>query len=197
MDPTVQETLSLLFQVGMGVSLAACAGLRAFLPMFVAGVAGRFELIPLAGPFEWMSGTPALVVLGVAVVAELLGDKIPAVDNFLDGLQTFVKPVAGTILVVSVVTELPVLYSTVLGLIAGGGTAAAVHVTKANTRLASTAATVGLANPLISFVEDAFALVGSLISLFFPFVVLGGLVVAVVVVWRLLRRDPAAPAGAG
>jgi hypothetical protein len=188
--------MTVLFQVVMGVSLAACAGLRAFLPLFVAGVAGRFELIPLSESFEWMAGTPALVVLGVAVVTELLADKIPAVDNFLDGLQTFVKPVAGTILAASVLTDMPIVYATALGLITGGGTAAAVHVSKAQVRLASSVATVGVANPLISFLEDVAALVGSLLSLFFPLIVVLGLFVAVIVVWRLLRTPTREP-GAG
>jgi len=195
-DPVVAETMTVLFQVAMGISLAACAGLRAFLPLFVAGVSGRFELIPLAERFEWMAGTPALVVLGAAVVCELLADKIPVVDHLLDSLQTLVKPVAGTILAASVLADMPIVYATALGLIAGGGTAAAVHLGKAQVRVGSSLTTAGFANPVVSFVEDVAALAGSLLSLFFPVIALFVLLVAIFLIWRLLR-GPARAAGAG
>ena len=62
-------------QVAMGVGLAACAGLRAFLPLFVVGVAGRLDVLPLSEPFAWLASAPALTVFGAAVLTELLADK--------------------------------------------------------------------------------------------------------------------------
>ena len=63
--------------------------------------------------FQWLESWPALTVLGVAVVTEILADKFPVVDNFLDAAQTFVKPVAGTILAASVLSELSPLQARV------------------------------------------------------------------------------------
>ena len=85
----------LLVHLAMGIALSACAGLRAFLPLFIVGLSGRLGWVPLSGTFEWLADWPALVVFGIAVVAELVGDKFPAVDHFLDAVQTIVKPIVG------------------------------------------------------------------------------------------------------
>ena len=50
MDITWAESGALAIQLAMGISLAATAGLRAFLPLLVVGTAGRFDVIPLTGP---------------------------------------------------------------------------------------------------------------------------------------------------
>ena len=61
--------------------LSAAAGLNAWLPLFAAALANRLDLVDLAQPFDDLSGTGALVVLAVLTVADLVGDKIPAVDS--------------------------------------------------------------------------------------------------------------------
>lgn len=182
------DIAALVFQVLAGLALAASAGLRAFLPLWVAGLAGRYEVIPLAGPFEWLASTPALWVFGIAVVAEVASDKIPIVDSFLDAIQLFVKPVAGTILAASVVTELDPLWSVVLGIVLGGGTAGAVQVLKANVRLVSTVTTGGTANPLVSAAEDAGSLVGSLAAVLWVPLALVVVVAFAVWAWYVVRR---------
>jgi len=187
-EPTLAGISSLLFQIAMGIGLAACAGLRAFLPLFVVGLAGRFDVVPLTATFEWLGSTPALVVFGVAVVAEILADKIPVVDHFLDVAQSVVKPIAGTVLAASVLTELTPLQAAVLGLITGGAVSGVIHVTKAKVRLASTATTAGLGNPVISALEDIGAFFGSLVAIWLPLLLLLLLVAATILTWTLLRR---------
>ena len=165
------DLLSLAVQVAMGLGLAACAGLRAFLPLLVVGLAGRLELVPLSESFSWLASGPALVVLTVAVVAELLTDKVPVVDHALDALGTLVKPVAGTLLAASVLTDLPPLPTAVLALCTGGAVSTGVHLTKAKVRLLSTAATAGIGNPLLSVLEDLGAVIGSVAALVVPLLV--------------------------
>ena len=80
-----------LIHLSMGIGLAACAGLRAFLPLFVVALAGKLEFLTLSDSFSWLAGWPALIVFGAAVVAEVLSDKFPIVDNLLDSVQIFVK----------------------------------------------------------------------------------------------------------
>ena len=188
MEPTWSQAAALLLQVAMGISLAACAGLRAFLPLLVVGAAGRLDLLPLTRSFEWLGSWPALTVFGAAVLAEFLADKFPVVDNFLDTVQTLVKPVAGTILMASVLSDLTPLQATVLGLVAGGTAAGAVHVGKAKLRLASTVTTAGTANPVVSFFEDVVAFVGTLASLIAPLLMLLVLVLAVAGCWWAYRQ---------
>lgn len=188
MDLTFSEGAALLVQVAMGISLAACAGLRAFLPLFVTGVAGRLDYIPLTSYFDWLESWPALIIFGVAVVSEILADKLPVVDNFLDALQAFVKPIAGTILAASVLTELTPLQATILGLITGGTVAGGVHLMKAKTRLVSSATTAGVGNPFLSFIEDIGAFIGSLGAVLLPLLFIALVTLAFVVAWLVLRR---------
>jgi hypothetical protein len=178
----------LVAQVASGIGLAACAGLRAFLPLFIVGLAGRFEWIPLTGRFEWVSSTPALVIFGVAVLAEILADKIPVVDHFLDSVQAFVKPIAGAVLAASVLAELTPLQASVLGLITGGTVSGAIHLTKANLRLVSSATTVGVANPVLSVIEDVGAILGSVMALVVPVLLVLLLLVGLFGIWIFSRR---------
>lgn len=188
MESTALQVSIVLAQVASGIGLAACAGLRAFLPLFVVGLAGRAEWIPLTDKFEWLASTPALVVFGVAVVVEILADKFPVVDHFLDSIQAFVKPIAGAVLAASVLAELTPLQASVAGLVTGGAVAGTVHLTKANLRLVSSATTAGLANPVLSVVEDVGAFVGSVLALVVPVLLVLALAGALIGVWAFIRR---------
>jgi uncharacterized membrane protein len=184
----VDEWGTLLLQVAAGVSLAACAGLRAFLPLLVVGISGRMGWLTLSDRFEWLSSWPALVIFGVAVVTEIVSDKFPVIDHLLDVLQSFVKPVAGALLVAAVVRDLTPLQTTVLGILGGGGTAAVVHVAKAKVRLLSSAVTAGLGNPILSLGEDVVTAAGSILAILAPFLVLLFFGVAIALLWLLFRR---------
>jgi uncharacterized membrane protein len=184
----VEEWGGLAVQVAAGIGLAACAGLRAFLPLLVAGIAGRLGWLNLSSPFEWLESWPALVIFGVAVVTEILSDKIPVVDNLLDLLQGLIKPAAGAVLVVAVVTDLTPLQSAVLGILAGGGTAGIVHLAKAKVRLLSSALTAGLGNPILSLGEDVLTAFGAVLAILVPFLLLFLVMSGLLLVWIALRR---------
>lgn len=194
------EAVPLLLQIAAGIALAACAGLRAFVPLFATGIAGRLGWVELSGHFAWLQGTPALVVFGVAVTVELLSDKIPVVDHALDVLNTVLKPAAGTVLMAALLTDLTPLQAMVLGILAGGGSAGLVHVAKAKLRVGASLLTAGLANPFVSLVEDAVALIGTAAAFLVPLVaasiaitVMVGLVVALALLARRVR-SPHTPA---
>ena len=63
----MEQTASLAFQVAAGIGLAACAGLRAFLPLFLVSAAARLGWVTPGAPFEWLSSWPALIVFGLVV----------------------------------------------------------------------------------------------------------------------------------
>ncbi len=177
-----------LIHVSMGIGLAACAGLRAFLPLFVLALAGKLELVTLSDSFAWLASWPALIVFGAAVVAEVLSDKFPIVDNLLDSVQLFVKPIAGALVAATVVEDWAPLYVTVVAVIGGGSVAGLVHVAKAKVRLVSSATTAGFGNPVLSVSEDVGALAGSLGSLVVPQVVVAILLLGAVLTWLVFRK---------
>jgi hypothetical protein len=163
-----QEGSLMFAHILMGIGLAAVSGLRAFLPLFVVGAAGRMDWVPLSESFNWLESTPSLIVFGAAVLIELTADKFPLVDHALDAVQSLIKPLAGAFVMATVVADWAPLYVTVLSIIVGGSAAGVVHLTKAKVRLLSTATTAGLGNPLLSASEDSVALAGSVGSILAP-----------------------------
>ena len=71
---------------GLAIALAACAGLRAWLPLLLAGLLARFDLLQLGPTFGFLSDARTLAVLALATVLEIAGDKVPALDHALDGI---------------------------------------------------------------------------------------------------------------
>ena len=174
-----------------GIALAACAGLRVFLPLFAAGAAARFFDWPLAQSMQWLSGDASLVTFGMASVVEVVADKVPALDHLLDTAQTFLAPAAGAMVAVSSLSDLSPAAALVVGILTGAPIAGGVHLLAATTRLGSSALTLGAGNPVLSVIEDVLASVGVLLAFVIPFVVvLGVLLIALAI--RRWRRSRAA-----
>ena len=167
-------------QLAMGFALAATVGLRTFLPLLAAGLLARFGYVNLGDTFEWMSKTPALIVFGSAMVFEVLADKVPGLDHALHMVESFVKPVAGTLVAASLFTSLDPMTAVVIGLIGGGTIAGAVHVAKGTTRAASTVLTGGIGNPVLSIFDDVLAVGGIILAFLAP--VIAALIVVIVVI---------------
>ena len=178
--------------LAMGIGLAACAGLRAWLPLLLAGLLARAGVLELGPSFRFIASNQALILFGVATVVEMLGDKIPAVDHTLDALSTFLRPAAGSLLAASVLWRVPdPLTALALGVAVGAPTALVPHAAKSTLRAASTAFTGGIANPVLSLIEDLAAVVMFVFTIVLPVAVaLVILSVAFLLVWRLSRRRP-------
>ena len=186
------ETTSVILAALLGLGLSASTGLNTFLPLLLLAGAARFNLagIELGSRFDWLSSDTAIVVLIIASVAEIIADKIPAVDHFLDSVGTFVRPAAATLGTASVLTGVDVdpTIAAVVALIIGTPVSLGFHTLKAGTRVASSAATFGCANPLLSIVEDIFSFGLTLVSIFVPLLVPLVLLLVGLVLWRLFRR---------
>lgn len=160
--------MPLAAQLAMGFSLAACAGIRAFLPLLAVGIAGRLGFLPLEGAFGSLASNEALVVLSVATVLELLGDKVPLLDHVLDAAGIVLKPAAGILLAAAPLAGMDPKWRLLFAVAAGSTVAGAVHLTKAKLRLLSTIGTAGLANPLVSAAEDLVGIAGVAAALLVP-----------------------------
>lgn len=180
------DVLPLVSSLALGVALAASAGLRAWLPLLVTGALARLGLVQVGESFAFLGSTPALVALGAATVLELLGDKVPVVDHALDAASTVVRPLAGVVLAASVMWQVtdPV-WALVLGLAVGAPAAAVPHVVKSGARAASTLATGGLANPVLSLVEDAIAFAMVVLAVVVP--LLAATLVGLIAFWGIRR----------
>ncbi|WP_149359466.1 DUF4126 domain-containing protein [Lolliginicoccus suaedae] len=180
----------------LGLGLAAATGLRTFLPLLMLSAVAHFGWlgISLGESFSWLGSTAALVSLAIATVAELLADKIPLIDNALSALGMVSRPVAAAIAAGAVFTSLDASAAIIAGIIVGAPTALAVGTAQAGTRVASTTATAGTANPIVSIVEDVLSFVVALIAMVLPVLIP---LVLIAVAWlayrgsrRLRRRRP-------
>jgi len=193
--------LEVAFALLMGFSLAATCGLRAFLPLFIISLAAKAGMITLASGFDWMASYPALICFGSATMLEILGDKIPAMDHVLDAAGAFVRPVAGAVAASSLVRGMDPLLALALGIIMGAAVAGIVQALKGTLRILSTAATGGIANPVLSAAEDGTTAVAGILGLIVPYVtgvlILLGLLVGGRTLFGRLKRSKPGASGTG
>lgn len=192
-------SVDLLQSIALGIALAACAGLRAWLPIFAVGVSVRLGVLPLGDSFRFLGGNVALTVFAIATVIELLADKIPVVDHALDALSTFLKPVAGMVLAASVMwTVDDPIVALALGVMVGAPASLVPHTAKATLRGVLSPITAGLAAPILSVLEDVIAFGLVALAILAPFVVAAGFVLFALVTGRFLRKkmtqNPTTPA---
>ena len=182
----------------IGTSLAASAGLNAWMPLFLLGLADRLlPAMTLPSAWSWLSSDIALWVVGVLLLLEIVADKIPAVDSVNDVIQSILRPAAGGIAfgagsgAQTIAVDDPAAFftdNTWVPVVTGIAIALVVHVVKATARVAANTTTGGLAAPVLSSVEDgaSFALAAAAIIVpVLAAMMLVGLVVAVI---ALLRR---------
>jgi hypothetical protein len=171
--------------VALGIGLAAATGLRLFLPMLVVSAAAYAGYLPLSESFAWLGTPAALILLGVAAVAEILAYYIPGVDNLLDTLATPAAFVAGTVVSAAVITDLPPMVKWAAAIIAGGGIAGITQSVTTLVRAKSTVMTGTLGNPVVATTELGGSLVVSLLALAAPLLTAA---VIVVLLWLAKPR---------
>jgi hypothetical protein len=192
----------LALSIALGVGLAAAVGFRVFVPLLITSIATYGGYIPVSGGFEWLGTPAAVIMLGVAALAEILAYYIPGVDNLLDTIATPAALIAGTLLSAAVMADLPPLIKWTAAVIAGGGAAGITQGVTTMIRANSTVLTGGLGNSVVATGELGGAVLISLLALAVPFVALGLVILfcwfAVKAIKRLLRRAPpdTAPNGA-
>jgi hypothetical protein len=173
-----------IMSVGIGLGLAAAAGLRVFLPLLLLGGAARLGWVPLVEGFEWLASGPGLSALGLATILEVGAYYVPWIDNLLDALAAPLAVMTGVVATAAVTTELPPSLRWAMAIVVGGGTAGAVQTLTSLARLKSTAFTAGLGNPVLATLELVGALVASIVAIVLPVVA----ILMVVGFFLLVRR---------
>lgn len=173
-----------LSAAALGLVLAACAGLRAFLPIFSASVAAWRSDMPLPPAMEWLDRPQTMVIFGVATLLEILGDKVPLVDHVLDSVQVVSKPVLAALAATPFLYQVSPEFAVGIGIVLGAPLALGVHGAKATARVGSTATTGGLGNPVLSVLEDVAAVAAIVIAFLAPLL---ALVLVAVLLFALFR----------
>ncbi|MBB5077266.1 DUF4126 domain-containing protein [Nonomuraea endophytica] len=184
-----------MFATLTGLGLSTAAGLNAYIPLLVVGVLANFtDRVKLPDGYAWLSNWGVLAVIAVLLLAEVVLDKIPAVDSINDMIQTAVRPASGGVVFSATsaaaeldnstwLTENPWL-SWVLGILV----ALAVHTLKATARPVVNVGTGGVGAPVMSTVEDAGSLGVSLVAIFIPLLVIVLLIGLALLAWWVIRK---------
>ena len=172
--------------IALGIGLAAAVGFRVFLPLLIASIAAHTGHIHLDANFAWLGSLPAMTMLGVAAVVEVLAYYVPAIDNLLDTITTPLALAAGVS--AAVITDLPPLIKWSTAIIAGGGVAAITQGVTTLVRAKSTAFTAGVGNPVISTVEMIAAVVVALLAVLAPLIAIALVAAFCLLVVRAVRR---------
>lgn len=181
-----------------GLGLSTAAGLNAYIPMLVVGLLARFtDVLRLPAEFGWLTNGWVLAGLAVLLAAEVVLDKIPAVDTVNDAVQTLVRPAAGGAVFAAtdaaerlderIAASSFMQEHAWIGWVLGIAAALAVHAVKASARPLIDGGTFGLGAPVVSTVEDTAYLGMSLLAILAPPVALALLLLSAWTVVRLLR----------
>jgi hypothetical protein len=175
----------------LGLGLAASSGFRVFVPLLISNIAAMLGIVHLGGGFEWMASWPAFAIFLTATVAEIGAYYIPVIDNALDTVSVPLAAVAGTLLSVTFITDVPPMVQWTLGIIVGGGSAAVIKSGASMARLKSTAFTAGWANWIVATFEHLTSFIMSILTVLLP-VVMGVIALGVLGFfgWRLAVKKP-------
>ena len=186
-----------MLEILTGTGLAAAAGLNAYIPLLIMGIAGRIDWIQLPNGWLWLENEWVMVILGVLLVIEIVADKVPAVDSVNDWIQTVVRPASGGIVFAGGIGTstvavddpgtffssgawIPVVIGIVLALL--------MSLAKSAVRPVANIATGGAAAPALSTAEDGASVVLVILAIVAPVLVLIALGLVILCFVLLLRR---------
>ncbi len=179
--------------IAVGIALASACGFRVFVPLLVMSIASLSGHLTLSPGFEWIGSLPSLLAFGAATIFEIAGYYIPWFDHLLDIIATPAAIIAGTIVMASAVLRMDPLLHWSLAIIAGGGLAGLIQTFTGVTRLASTATTGGIGNPVVSSAEAGSSIVLSVLAIVLPFVAAAIVLVVLIFVVRFLYKKSIQP----
>ena len=190
--------------VGTAIASSFSAGISMYGVLALLGIAGRFDWIDAPELLE----RPAVIGVCVALfLVELVVDKIAWLDSVWDVIHTFLRPVAGAVIMAIAPDQaLPVP----VALAVGGTLALTSHGAKASTRALVNASPEPASNVVVSTAEDG--LVAVLMALAIANPVVAGVLTVILFIcalgvilaarhllrrlkkkWRDRRRPPAPP----
>ena len=181
----MEELVSWLPGLLLGVALSAGSGFRVFIPLLVSNLAAKFGMVEVSENFQWMTSNSTTIVLMVASVVEIASYYITFIDNILDSIALPASVVAGTLLTTQFLKINDPTLQWGLGILAGGGVAGTIQAGTSLIRLGSTKFTGGIGNGFFSTFENFLSIVISLVSLWIPLIM--GVLAILFVVWLLKK----------
>ena len=191
-----------------GLGLSVACGFRLLIPLLSLSIADQTGYLELADGFTWLGDWPALIGLSLATTCEVITSKFPIAAEILDIVEAPFVVIAGVMLELAMITDLPPFLEWGLAVIAGGS-AGLVHAGDAFLRPIIGGSTAGFGEPVFSAGEDAGSGIFSILAITLPMLpteylvfvaivflvpVLCGTVLFVFLIRKLLRNRRQVPA---
>lgn len=187
-----------MLEVITGLSLAAAAGLNAYIPLLGIGLLARFtSLIALPDGWSWITNEWVLGVIGVLLVVEFIVDKVPALDTVNDIVQTVVRPTSGGLVfsagsassTAAVTDPEAFMHSSAFWpFIIGVAISLIPHIMKLLVRPVINVATGGAGASVMSTLEDIAAVVVTVLAVILPMLALLCILLCAFFMVRSLRK---------
>ena len=182
--------------ISLMLGAAWASGINLYAAILVLGWMGGAGHVDLPPSLEVLSDPTVMIVAGGMYIIEFFTDKIPGVDTGWDALHTFVRIPAGALMAAGAAQGLDIGQAgELIGLLLGGGVAAASHATKAGTRVLINTSPEPFSNWGASVAEDVSVFAGLWAALHHPwlFVVLLVLFLLLAIwllpkIWRAIKR---------
>ncbi|HYP85655.1 DUF4126 domain-containing protein [Variovorax sp.] len=187
------DALSMPQLLALAGALGWASGVRLYLVVFLAGLAGYLGWVPLPQGLQLLAHPVVLVASGFMLFVEFFADKIPGLDSLWDMVHTVIRVPAGAALAAGVFGADHAAMAVAAALV-GGSLAATSHAAKATTRAAINTSPEPFSNVGASLVEDSAVPAGLWLALAHP-LVFGVVLLALIVLsiwlihksWRFLR----------
>ena len=163
------------------------SGIKLYAMVATLGLLGRFAHLQLPGELTIVTNWWVIGVASGLFVIEFIADKVPYVDSVWDVVHTFIRIPAGAALAALAFGD----YNKgvqVIALLVGGGIALSSHGTKATSRMAINTSPEPASNIGASLLEDVIALGATFLTIYFPFVIIGLVVICVIIAIIILPR---------
>lgn len=191
------QAISLMLGVGWA------SGINLYAAVLVLGWLGSSGTVELPAGLSVVSEPTVLLAAGFMYLVEFFADKIPGVDSAWDLLQTFIRIPAGALLAAGAAQGLDIgPAAELVGLLTGGGLAAASHTAKAGSRVLINTSPEPVSNWTASVSEDLAVVGGLWTSINHPWWFIGLLILflalliwllpkiwrAIKLLWQKIRR---------
>lgn len=180
-----------MLEIITGLSLAAAAGLNAYVPLLGLGLLSRFTgIVSLPEEWAWLENGWSLGIIAALLLIEVVVDKVPALDTVNDVLQSVVRPASGGLVfsagtsasTVAVADPEAFMNSSALWpFIIGIVIALIPHIMKLVVRPIVNVMTAGVGASIMSTFEDISAAVITILAVVLPILAL--LLMAGLIVW--------------
>jgi uncharacterized protein DUF4126 len=177
-------------EIAVALALAWGAGLRAYLVIFVVGLAGALGWVELPGHLDVLQHPLVIGASGFMALVEFGADKLPWLDSIWDAVHSFIRIPAGAALAALAFGDSGNAVMVAAGIL-GGSLAATMHAAKAGARAAINLSPEPFSNWAASLSEDALVPLGLWLAVAHPFLflaLLAACLLAAVFLARLLWR---------